>query len=448
MRISPAREAALAFLHEDRWLKAGDWDERVGEQISRHRLDDARDRRLFSYLVAGCVRLRGRLDARLVRLTGRQDLDSTVRTALRLALYQLEEMDRVPAHAAIGESVEWVRRRRGARLGGWVNAQLRRWQREGVPGRDPDPETEAVAHGRDVLSYPEWLVRRWLAELGQARALAVMTAMNEAPAACFRWNALRPGREDFLTSLRAGGIGCEEPEGLPQALRLRGAWPGGLRPALERGDLSVQDASAQHIAPLLSAGLGGDWVDLCAAPGGKCTHLAELTGDEREILAIDRSAARLEKVVANAGRLGLSRLRIEAGDVLTLPARPMDGVLLDAPCSSLGVLAANPDARWRRSEAQVAAAAALQARLLAAAARWLGPGGRLVYSVCTFTPEETAGQREDFLAAHPDLHLEPIGPDEVPARFLTPAGELLLLPDQDAGGGSYAFRCRREGAAS
>ncbi|MBN2170314.1 MAG: hypothetical protein JW819_03205 [Candidatus Krumholzibacteriota bacterium] len=475
MRIAPAREAALAFLHRDRWL-GGDWDSLVAAALARPALRDPRDRRLFSQLVAGAVRLRGRLDARLARLAGREDLDDAVRTALRLALFQLEEMDRLPAHAVVGESVEWVKRRRGPRLAGWVNARLRRYLAEGLPGTDPDPAADPAAYARDVLSFPDWLARRWLAELGTERALAVMVALNERQGTCFRWHAARPGRDAFLAALAAAGAEVERPAGLPLAFRVRGAWPAALREAMARGDLSVQDETAQRVGrlwagPVLAAGAGevadpgvagavardaesvagaaaGLWADLCAAPGGKCCQVAELAAGRPAVafLALDASERRLEKVVANRDRLGLNRLRVEVGDLAARPPEPAAAVLLDAPCTALGVLADNPDARWRRTPDQIPALAARQRDLLDAAAAWVAPGGRLVYSVCTLTPEETTARRRDFLSRHPAFRPDPVGPGEAPARLITADGELMVWPERGGGQGGYAARFVREEA--
>ncbi len=449
MRIAPARLAALRFLAslEDSLaagsVGAADWDSLQERWLADPVLADPRDRRLFSQLSAGVVRQRGRLDARLRRLTGRARLDPVLRDALRLALYQLEDLDRLPAHAVIGESVEWIKRQEGPRLAGWGNAQLRNWQRSGVPGPEPGAQDDFAAHAEEVLSYPRWLALRWQAEFGRERALALMAAMNAAPAHCFRWNALRPGREDFLAALRAAGAAPEPLADLPLAWRLRGAWPPALLPALAQGELSVQDAASQRIAALLDGGEAGDWADLCAAPGGKCCQLAERGRDVRPLLAVDVDPLRLEKVVANAQRLGLRRLRVVGGDLRELAPEAMDGVLLDAPCSALGTLAANPDARWRVSPADIPRLAERQAALLAAAARWVRPGGRLLYAVCTFTPEETSARRAGFLAAHGDFALEPFTAAELPAPLRTEAGEYLSLPDREEGTGMYAFRCRR-----
>lgn len=445
MRISPARRAALRFLARIGRDEAEDWDALLDEALADPALDDPRDRRLFTQLTAGVTRMRGRLDARLLRLTDRPRLNAVVRDALHLALYQLEEMDRLPTHAVIGESVEWVKRRRGRQLAAWTNANLRRFQREGLPGRDPDPASAPLEHAVDTLSYPRWLAIRWIDEFGAEAALKMMDAMNHHPGPCFRWNSLRQGRAAFLKALAAEGIVPESLPGLPDAMRLPGAWPESLRSALERGDLSVQEAASQRIAPLLARGETGRWADLCAAPGGKACHLAELGGDREEVLALDRNVLRLEKVVANAARLGLRRLRALCADARTHPPVEVDGVLLDAPCTALGVLAANPDARWRRAADQIPKLASLQRELLTAAARWPRPGGRLLYAVCTLTAEETREQRAWFLDRFRDYEPEPFGPEELPVAMLSAEGEYFVLPGKDEPVGMYAFRCRRRG---
>ncbi len=440
MKIAPARRAALAFLHEDAWLR-GDWDELVDRAIATHQLEDPRDRRLFTHLVSGSVRLLGRLDDRLRRLTKRQRLDEPVRSALRMALYQLEETERLPDHAVIGESVQWVKEK-NPRLAGWANAQLRNWQREGVPGKDPHYDSQPVKYFERVLSYPRWMAERWIAELGRAEARELGEAMNGRGGMAFRWNACRPGFDDFLQGLtELGEIILSED--LPLGFRVPGAVPGRVWEALERGDLSVQDEAAQRVAPLAVLPEGGTWADLCAAPGGKTGHLAELAPAGTEILALDRSSVRLEKVVANLARLGFSDLRIEAADLLETEARPCDSVLLDAPCTALGVLAENPDARWRKEASQIGELAELQARLLDAATAWVNPGGRLVYSVCTLTPEETVGQRDAFLERFPAFRLEGIRREEPGGQWVGPEGDLMIWPHRAGGSGMYAVRFRR-----
>ncbi|MCP4548237.1 MAG: 16S rRNA (cytosine(967)-C(5))-methyltransferase RsmB [bacterium] len=447
MNISPARKAALAFLHGDAWFDSDDWDALIEEKISQHELDP-RDRRLFSHLVSGVVRLQGRLDARIHRLTGREELDPAVQAALRLALYQLEEMDRQPPHAVVSESVEWVKRREH-RLVAWTNAQLRNWQRRGIPGRDPDPEADPVGYGVDVLSYPRWLVERWLTRFGNERAISIMASMNRHEGVCFRWNSLRPGFAELLAALAEEGVEVIRPVGLPQAFRISGGWPQAIRPALERGDLSVQDEAAQRVAPLLLGGKklpAGSLVDLCAAPGGKCCQLAELLGDKNPIIALDKSESRLKKLIESAERLGLNSLTTRVGDLLLCEPEPCAGVLLDAPCSALGVLASNPDARWRKAEEKIQELARIQRRLLTAATKWVKPGGRLVYSVCTISPEETGRQRFWFASEFPEFKLEKITASEQPEEFLLSTGDMLVLPDQGGGAGSYVMRFRREKA--
>jgi 16S rRNA (cytosine967-C5)-methyltransferase len=443
MKISPARLAAMDLLYDDRWLHSDDWDQLIETQFLEFKLSQSRDRRLFSHLVAGCVRLQGRLDARLQRLCRRDHFDPVVLTSLRLALFQMEEMDRQPSHAVFSDSVEWVKKRRGQRLAGWVNAQLRNWQRSGVPGTDPDPQREPLRHAVEWLSYPPWLAERWLAEYGPEVALPLMASMNRHQGTCFRWNGLRSGRDQFLAQIGSRVDDLVELSGLPGGFRIKGGWPEIIRPALEQGKISVQDETAQRVSPLLRPEKGQTIADLCSAPGGKGCHLAELMNNQGRIFAVDKSGERVKKVIANARRLGLNSVEPEVGDLLKIPGRPCHGVLLDAPCSALGVLAGNPDARWRKSSEQILQLQGLQRELLTAAAGWVRPGGRLVYSVCTFTPEETSDQVSWFTGAQPEFEVEPMGEDELPARLIQPTGEMLILPHLEQGTGAYAVRFRR-----
>ncbi|MDP6419354.1 MAG: 16S rRNA (cytosine(967)-C(5))-methyltransferase RsmB [Candidatus Krumholzibacteria bacterium] len=431
MKIAPVRRAALEFLREDRWLHAPDWDRFQERILDEFPLEDSRDRRLFTHLVSGSVRLKQRLDARLRRLTGRKKFDSAVLASLRLALYQLEESDRLPPHAIVHDAVEWVKQTGNQRLAAWVNAQLRNYLREGLPGRDPDPERSPLNYAVDVLSYPRWLARRWIGELGRERAHRVMDSMNGRSGITFRWNRRREGLEEFLRSLEEEGQNFLRPASSPFAFRCLGAVTPRVWEALEDGKLSVQDEAAQRVAPLLASAGGEIWADLCAAPGGKTGHLAELAMEEQRLIALDRSEVRMEKVLANLKRLGFSEVECLSEDLLEREPILSDGVLLDAPCSALGVLAENPDARWRKSEAQIVELVELQSRLLDRASQWLRPGGRLVYSVCTLSPEETRLQIEAFLERHPDFQLDAEEPG------------FLLWPDETGGSGSYAACFRR-----
>ncbi len=373
------------------------------------------DRALSRELVAGVERRRGTLDAVIAAYVPRPRFPRDLRTLLRLGFYQLLFLDRVPAHAAVDETVGLARARRGVRQAGFVNAVLRGALREleagssgggsGDPrrafevgprrfrfGRDvfPDPSADLADHLAAVHSHPRALVERWIACFGEAGAKAIFEADNRVPPLTVRVNRMRTTRERLLRELQ--GLGFEAKAGVhPLAVRVD---PGarGLVDSepFRAGRFTVQDETAMEAVSLLDLRPGERVLDLCAAPGGKATQIAEALDDEAEVLACDVSEDRLARLRENAARLGLRSIRpiLRARDSRNPPAQDVDRILVDAPCSNTGVLARRPEARWRFTPANLRAVTRLQAECLRAGLRALRPGGRLVYSTCALEPEE------------------------------------------------------------
>ena len=337
---------------------------------------DRRDRAFATELVYGATRMRRALDFLVDRLVDRP-LDADVRNVLRLGAYQLVFL-RTPAHASVSATVDLA----PGRARGFVNAVLRRMAREPAPAW-PDPPTR--------LSYPDWVVRQLAADIGPAAAEAALEQMNAPP------------------------------------------------PVAERADGYVQDEASQWVATYVGAEPGERVADLCAAPGGKATALA--AAGARLVVAGDVSADRSSVVAANAHRLGSTAVSVVVADGTAPPLRPgsMDRVLVDAPCSGLGVLRRRPDARWRVQPADVPRLAGLQRRLLDGAAGVVRPGGTLVYSVCTLTHAETEGIDQWLAAEHPEF--EPL---PAPAGPWVPLGRgARLLPQAAGTDGMYVLGLRR-----
>jgi 16S rRNA (cytosine967-C5)-methyltransferase len=257
-------------------------------------------------------------------------------------------------------------------------------------------------------SLPDWLaalVLEWL-PLDQAEAFGL--ACNQPPSLDLRVNPLKASRDQLQAELLAAGVEAQVIEGLPLALSLVGR-SGDLRglPGYAEGQWCVQDRAAQRVALLLAPQRGERILDACAAPGGKSTHLAELMGDQGEVWAIDRSAARLRRVEINGARLGLQSIQVLAADASGLAeVKPewrarFDRILLDAPCSGLGTLARHADARWRMAPGAIEELTGFQQQLLEGLLPLLKPGGQVVYATCTVHPAENGGLIERFLAKHP-----------------------------------------------
>jgi len=378
-QVSPARRAAYAVVR--RVLTEGAWADRALHGEARDL--DARDRAFAKQLAFGTVQRRLSLDHLIAERTeGR--LEPGVRAALQLGLYQLLFLDRVAAHAAIAEAVELAKPSPGHRV---VNAVLRRVQREGAElPSDATPAGAAVRH-----SHPEWIVRLWWDLLGADEARALLAADNEPAELALRVNPLVahdlsdiPGRSEGHTIVVDGPF---------DAL---------AHPGYAAGAFTPQSRASQLVAPLLDPRPGERVLDLCAAPGGKTTHLAALMGDEGEIVAVEKHPGRARALEVTARRMHASSVRVVVGDATAF--RDDDGfdrVLLDPPCSGLGTLRSHPDLRFRVTPRAVALLAAGQDALLAAARRALRPGGRLVYSVCTISPAEERLAAADAVRTYP-----------------------------------------------
>lgn len=413
---------------------------------------DVRERRLATELVYGVLRHQLRLDRALAAMTprGLGKLNAAVLAILRVAAYELLFLDRIPAHAAVSSAVGAVRRLGGQRLAGFANGVLRRLAREGEPPLPP--ATDPRAHVEVACSLPRWIVDRLAGEVGAPSLIEAAAGLNEPAPLTLRVQRLRTDRDALLARLRA-----EHPEATlapspwaPQAILAHGLGDPERSPAFAEGLFTVQDVGAQLVGHLLAPAPGWRILDACAGLGGKSTHLAELADDRAVIDAADVSPAKLRLGADTAARLGLASVRTAAIDLLAPAdtwraaglADAYDAVVLDAPCTGLGVLRRHPEAKLRLAPADIGRMSALQAQLLDALAGRVRPGGLLVYSVCTFTREEGPGQVERFLARHPAFALEPPA-DATPAgtgvdwcALASAAGE----GEAAAPGASGAFR--------
>jgi 16S rRNA (cytosine967-C5)-methyltransferase len=397
-------------------------DRALDAELQRQPGLDPRDRGLLTELVYGVLRQQGRLDYALARFCKQPlgKLENRVLLLLRLGAYQLLCLDRVPASAAVNTTVQLARQLKLERATGFVNGILRSLTRGKQQLTWPDPGREPLAHLEHALSLPHWLAQRWLSELDREEAGRLAAALLEPAPFSVRTNTLKTNRPGFLQALCAAGHRAEPtrfaPEGVTLTARTAAPLPGDAE-----GWYQVQDEASMLIAHLLAPRPGERLLDACAAPGGKTTHLAALTGNRAEIIALDLHPQRIRLVEQGAARLGCAGITTRCWDLTELPpflpAASCDGVLVDAPCSGLGVLRRNPEARWRLQPADIVVLAERQAMILNQAAQLVKPGGRLVYAVCTATAEETDRQVAAFLVRHPDFYLEPLA-NLVPDHWL------------------------------
>ena len=441
---SPARAVAARVL--ERVESEGAFaDLALDGELSRAAVGP-RDSGLATELVFGTLRWQRYLDWILAPHSRRrlESLDPRPRVLLRMTAYQIALLERIPPFAAVDDAVSLARQRAKSGVPEFVNAVLRSFVRRGAREREPAPPRDPVEALALRCSFPTWLAERWVARYGADDAAALMRAMNERPPLTLRANTLRTTREALAARLRD-----EEqleptptryaPEGLVVAPGGRpAAWP-----AFADGDFAVQDEASILVARLLAARPGDIVADVCAAPGTKTTHLAQLMENRGRILAFDPQPARLALVSDTAARLGVTIVEAHRGAVEALApgfAATCDAVLVDAPCSNLGVLRRNPEVKWRRAPGDMAACAARQREILAAAATMVKPDGRLVYATCSLEPEENEQLVAAFLEQRGDFALDP--PSDFPLA-LDPDGVLRCLPHRHGTDGFTAMRLRR-----
>lgn len=400
---------------------------------------DPRDRRWTQELVFGMLRRRAWLDAVLADRVrgGIARLDADLIDLLRLGLQQLLHMGSVPPYAAIAQTVELAKRRHGIGASKLVNAVLRRADRErGELGvRIPSDEIDALALEH---SHPRWLVARWFARFGHEATARLLAANNVEPPLIVRPYGLV--REQLEASLEAAGVHVVDAPLARDSLQLRGHVSLTELGAFRQGLFFVQDPASTLVAHYAAPDPGATVADLCAAPGGKAL---ELTRTAERVVASDRSLARLQRVIGNAGRVETKTLTTYVGDARLPAIRPVDVVLIDVPCTATGTFRRHPDARWRLKISDIAVTTTLQRTILKGAAEIVRPGGLLIYSTCSLEPEENDEQVEAFLASNPDFVLEPPPSGVVPADALD-GGKLRVLPHVHGTDGSFAARLRRK----
>ena len=457
---SPSRLVAFAVLMESLRSEEG-LDLLIDRAVARMPLD-ARDRGLAVEIAYGVMRRLGTIDWRLAPVLDKplDHLPAAMQMVLRMGAYQLLFLDRIPPSAAVSESVKLEKAQRHTLKRDWsgfINAVLRALIREPGP---PWPSIETHACQRLAVRYsvPEWLSRRWLDRWGIDRAAAACEQASMIPPVTLRINRLQIARNDFLTRLQEGGLTACATDISPMGVALQegGAVPS--IPGFSAGDFYVEDEAAQLIPPLLDVQPGDLVLDACAAPGGKATHLAELMNDTGRIYAVDRSAARLKLLEENRSRLQHTSLVPFLADLRSPswsraisqdvgqgqgPVR-FDRILVDAPCSGLGVLRRHPEAKWRKSSEQFERHQALQLQILDSTALCLRPGGVLVYSTCSTEAEENEAVIEHFLRSHADFRRESVAPwlPEAAHHFVTERGDLSTIGNPNLMDAFYAARLK------
>jgi len=422
--------------------------------LDRARALSPEDRALVTELVYGVLRRRARIDRALdaYARSGTAALEPAVRIALRVAAYQILFLDRIPDYAAVSDAVEACKSAGGRGVAGFANALLRRLGREGEPPL-PDAAAAPAAYLEAAIGFPGWLARLALDELPAADALAFGEATVLPAPVTLRANTVRISRDDLLARLAGErpGAALAASAVAPDAVVARRFDAPAATAAWRDGLCAVQDVGAQVVAELCGAAPGERILDACAGNGGKTAHLLALAGDRAQVDALDVAPAKLEEARRTLARLGLRGARLEAADLtrpLADPTPRYHRVLLDAPCSGLGVLRRHPEALLRRTSAELVALAAQQRAMLAAVAPAVLPGGLLAYAVCTFERQECDEVVAAFLRDHPRFTREPASAagGRVPWAALTDgSGAVRTWPQRDDADAFFAVRLRARG---
>jgi len=411
----------------------------------------AADRALATELVYGTLRWRGRLDYLIAKALDRDisKLEPLVTSALRVGAYQLFFSDRIPANAAVDEAVRCVRAMGLERATGLVNAVLRRLARDGDSIEFPSLESDPLDHLVHAGSLPRWLAERWLEEFGAEEAARLAATMNEPAPVTVRVNRTKTTREALLPELSQRFPEAKPGRYAPDAIVLGRKGDVGQDPSFLSGLISVQDEASQLVVELLDPQPGERILDTCSAPGTKSAAIAERLNGEGHVLALDRHPRRLQLVGRGIRRLeigGVATLERDATKSLRDLAKdgPFDRILVDAPCSGLGALRRNPDARWRIRPEDLESLSKVQRAILESAADVLRPGGSLVYSTCTITKEENESVIQGFMATRAGWQ---IAPRESAAaamqELIDENGFLRLLPQRHDMDGFFAVRLIR-----
>lgn len=405
-------------------------------------LRDKRDRAFLQALVYGVLRQRSRLDGIVGHFskTGLRKIKPEILNILRLGLYQILFMDRVPASAAVNTSVEMAKSVSAPWTVRFVNAILRR------AAADPLPRASSPAEEKSI---PEWLFSRWTNRFGKDDAMAVIDAVNAIPPITIRTNTLRIKRESLLSTFSGHASGIFPTEFSPEGISFQ-APKGAINdmPGYHEGFFQVQDEAAQLIGHILSPRPGETVLDACAGLGGKTGHSAQLMNNTGTLYAMDRDPRKLSRLENEMGRMGITMVTTCCHDLSAppdqFPQASFDRILLDAPCSGLGVLRRNPDAKWRISESDFERLQWTQRRLLYNLSPYLKPAGTLVYAVCSCEPEENERVIDNFLTSQTDFQPEPMDTsDHIPKDCITENGYFRTYPRRHSMDGFFAARLKK-----
>ncbi|MBQ2087373.1 MAG: 16S rRNA (cytosine(967)-C(5))-methyltransferase RsmB [Selenomonas sp.] len=444
--MDKARELACEVLNEVH-EKGAYANVALVKHLRKANLSD-QDRRFATELVYGAVKAGDTLDWILRRYVNRplKKIPPLIREVLRLGMYQLFYLDKVPPSAACNTAVELAKKYSHAGTVKFVNAVLRTAVREPEKAAFPEGKGKATEGLALKEQHPYWLVKHWVKQFGFDEAEALCKFDNGQPVLSVRTNTLKTNREDLLAALQTAGAAAAASTWTPEGVLITAHGSLDELTPLQDGRCQLQDEGSMLVAHVVDPQPGELIIDCCSAPGGKTTHIAALMNNEGRVVAGDIYEHKLERIAENARRLGIDIIEptlLDAREVGDEYEAMADRVLVDAPCSGLGVLRRKPDARWNKSAEEIARLPELQLQILNSAAKALKDGGVLVYSTCTIEPAENQEVVAKFLADHPEFTLEQTGAFLPQPRQ---AEMVQLYPQRDGTDGFFIARmCKRKG---
>lgn len=445
-KIDLARDAAVKVVN--RVLREGAYSNIALKQ----ELDEGGllrlDKALVTEIVNGTLRNLTRINWVKSQFIKKNKIEPYIEDIIRCGIYQLLFLDRVPDSAVCNESAELARKHGHEGTVKFVNGVLRNISRNKDKLEYPDKDKDTVKYLSVFYSHPEWMVRKWVRDYGRVFTEELLRANNETPNFTIRCNRLRISRQELVILLAEEGIECSEGSYNKEAVYVRGTSAVENKPSFKKGFFQVQDESSMLVAHVVDPQPGEKVLDMCSAPGGKTTHMGELMGNIGEIVARDIHVHKLKLVEENCRRLGVSIVKTELFNATLLDGGSIerfDKVLLDAPCSGLGVMRRKPDLRWKKEPDNFRELAKLQREMLQRASQYVKPSGVLVYSTCTINKTENIEVVRDFLTANGQFQLESIT-DKIPESLVSDSaaeGYLELYPNTHGTDGFFIARMRK-----
>lgn len=423
------------------------------DKVIRSQSLSDQDRAFLTEIIYGSIRWRGNLDwimSRFIRPIKLKKLEPEILEILRLGIYQIFYMNSVPNYAAVNESVNLAKKYGNPGASGLVNAVLRKIIKEEIIY--PNLQKNPLKHITARYSHPEWMVKRWLDRYGVEGTIQLCSANNLRPPLYIRINTMKTSREELINSLTKDGASTSVSHNLFESIEIISlSSPIDELQSYKQGLFQVQDESSMLITHILDPKPGETVVDVCAAPGGKSTHIAELMKNKGNVLAFDIDGQRLDLINESCQRLGITIVQAIEKDARQIGEyiKSADRILVDVPCSGLGVLRRRVEARWRRTPEQIQEFSQLQYEILDSVANCVKPEGVIVYCTCTIEPEENQQVVEKFLKSHPEFRIQTVYPfltDELMQvnGIVSEEGYLQTYPHQHNMDGFFAARMIRE----